>query len=95
MTSKEQARQKQPSFLENMKGFEEVYEDELLAGTQVMSGRWKKTPTMWRSKVQCERFVIRDTKLLWQTTPKLFSTLKSVKANSCTHNHFKVGTRRF
>ena len=27
---------------------------------------------------------IRDTKLLWQTTHKLFSTLKSVKANSCT-----------
>ena len=36
-----------------MKVFEEVYEDELLAGTHVMSGRWvdtMKTPTMWRSK---------------------------------------------
>ena len=38
--------------------------------------------------------VIRDTKLLWQNTHKLFSTLKSVKANSCTHSHLKVGTRR-
>ena len=36
-----------------MKVFEEVYEDELPAGTHVMSGRWvdtMKTPTMWRSK---------------------------------------------
>ena len=36
-----------------MKVFEEVYEDELLAGTHVMSGRWvhtMKTPTMWRSE---------------------------------------------
>ena len=36
-----------------MKVFEEVYEDELLAGTHVMSGRWVetiKTPTVWRSK---------------------------------------------
>ena len=38
---------------------------------------------------------IRDTKLLWQTTHKLSSTPKSVKANSCTHNHPKAGTRRF
>ena len=53
VTSKEQARQKQLDFLESMKVFEEVYEDELLAGTHVMSGRWvdtMKTPTMWRSK---------------------------------------------
>ena len=53
VTSKEQARQKQLDFLESMKDFEEVYEDELLAGTHVMSGRWvdtMKTPTMWRSK---------------------------------------------
>ena len=40
VTSKEQARQKQLDFLKSMKVFEEVYEDELLAGT----------PTMWRSK---------------------------------------------
>ena len=36
-----------------MKVFEEVYEEELLAGTHVMSGRWvdaMKTPTMWISK---------------------------------------------
>ena len=53
VTSKEQARQKQLYFLESMKVFEEVYEDELPAGTHVMSGRWldtMKTPTMWRSK---------------------------------------------
>ena len=53
VTSKEQARQKQLDFLGNMKIFEEVYEDELPAGTHVMSGRWvdtMKTPTMWRSK---------------------------------------------
>ena len=39
VTSKEQARQKQLDYLESMKVFEEVYEDELLAGTHVMSGR--------------------------------------------------------
>ena len=53
VTSKEQARQKKPHFLEGMKVFEELYEDELLAGTHVMSGRWvdtMKTPTLWRSK---------------------------------------------
>ena len=53
VTSKEQARQKQLDFLESMEVFEEVYEDELPAGTHVMSGRWvdtMKTPTMWRSK---------------------------------------------
>ena len=53
VTSKEQARQKQLDSLESMKVFEEVYEDEFLAGTHVMSGRWvdtMKTPTMWRSK---------------------------------------------
>ena len=47
--SKEQARQKQLDFSESMKVFEEAHEDELLAGTQVMSGRWEdtmKTPTM-------------------------------------------------
>ena len=58
VTSKEQARQKQLDFLESMKGFEEVYEDELLAGTHVMSGRWvdtMKTPTMWRSKYTARR----------------------------------------
>ena len=52
VTSKEQARQKQLDVLESMKVFEEVYEDELPAGTHVMSGRWvdtMKTPTMWRS----------------------------------------------
>ena len=49
VTSKEQARQKQLDFLESMK----VFEDELPAGTHVMSDRWvdtMKTPTMWRSK---------------------------------------------
>ena len=53
VTSKEQARQKQLDFLEIMKVFEEVYEDELPAGTHVMSGRWvdtMKTPTTRRSK---------------------------------------------
>ena len=39
VTSKEQARQKQLDFLESMKVFEEVYENELLAGTHAMSGR--------------------------------------------------------
>ena len=39
VTSKEQARQKQLYFFESMKVFEEVYEDELPAGTHVMSGR--------------------------------------------------------
>ena len=53
VTSKEQARQKQLDFLESMKVFEEVYEDELPAGTHVMSSRWvdtMKTPTTWSSK---------------------------------------------
>ena len=53
VTSKEQARQKQFDFLESMKVFEEVYEDELPAGTHIMSGLWvdtMKSPTMWRSK---------------------------------------------
>ena len=57
VTSKEQARQKQLDFLESMKVFEEVYENELPAGTHVMSGRWvgmMKNPTLWR--VHCERF---------------------------------------
>ena len=49
-----QARQQQLDFLETMKVFEEVYEDELPAGTHVMSGRWvdamKKLPKMSRSK---------------------------------------------
>ena len=38
VTFKEQARQKQLDLLESMKGFEDVYEDELPAGTHVMSG---------------------------------------------------------
>ena len=53
MTFKEQARQKQPYFLESMKVYEDVYGDDLLAGTHVLSGRWvdtMKTPTVWRSK---------------------------------------------
>ena len=53
VTSKEQARQKEVDFLESMRVFEEMYEDELPAGTHVMSGRWvgtMKTPTLWRSK---------------------------------------------
>ena len=105
VTSKEQARQKQLYFLESMKVFEEVYEDELPAGTHVMSGRrvdTMKTPTMWRdpsalreltknltmTKVALQQQqqyrasvwswqgvstnVIRDTKLLWQTTRTSF-----------------------
>ena len=40
VTSKEQTRQKKLDFLESMKVFEEVYEDELPAGTHVMLGRW-------------------------------------------------------
>ena len=40
VTFKEQARQKQPDFLESTKVFEEVYDDELPAGTHVMSSRW-------------------------------------------------------
>ena len=53
MTTKEQARKKQLDFLESMKVYKEVYEDELSAGAHVMSGRWvdtMNTPTMWRSK---------------------------------------------
>ena len=53
VTSKEQARQKQLDFLESMEVFEEVYVDDLPAGTHVMSGHWVdtlKTPTVWRSK---------------------------------------------
>ena len=53
VTSKEQTRQKKLDFLESMKVYEEVYEDDLPAGTHVMSGRWvdaMKTPTVWRSK---------------------------------------------
>ena len=53
VTSKEQARQNQLDPQESMKVFEEVYEDELFAGTYVMSCRWvdtMKTPTMCRSK---------------------------------------------
>ena len=53
VTSKEQARQKRIDFLESMKVCDEVYEDDLPAGTHVMSGRWvdtMKTPTVWRSK---------------------------------------------
>ena len=39
VTSREQARQKQLDFLESMKVYEEVSEDDLPAGTHVMSGR--------------------------------------------------------
>ena len=51
VTTKEQARKKQLDFLESMKVYEEVYADDLPAGTRVMSGRWvdaMKTPTVWR-----------------------------------------------
>ena len=127
VTSKEQARQKQLDFLESVKVFEEVYEDELPAGTHVKSGSWvdtMKTPTRWRSQctarscqephsdegcfaatatIQGIRMswqgvstnVIRDTKLVWQITLKLSSTLKFVKAHSCTDTLLKAGTRRF
>ena len=53
VTTKEQAREKQLDFLESMKVYEEVYADDLPAGTRIMSGRWvdtMKTPTVWRSK---------------------------------------------
>ena len=53
VTTKEQARKKQLDFLESMKVYEEVYVDDLPAGTHVMSGRWvdtTKTPTVWRCK---------------------------------------------
>ena len=53
VTTKEKARKQQLDFLENMKVYEEVYVDDLLAGTHIMSGRWvdtMKTPTVWRSK---------------------------------------------
>ena len=58
VTSKEQARQQQLDFLETMRVFEEVYEDELPAGTHVMSGRWvgtMKTPNSVEIQVHCER----------------------------------------
>ena len=58
MTSKEQARLKQLEFLESMKVFEEVYEDELPPGTHVISGRWvdtMKTPKCVEVQAQCER----------------------------------------
>ena len=57
VTSKEQARQKQLDFLESRKVFEEVYEDELLAGTHVMSGCWvdtMKTPKCGDPRTQRE-----------------------------------------
>ena len=38
--------------------------------------------------------VIRDTKLLWPTTHKRSSTLKSAKVNSCLCNQLEGGTRR-
>ena len=50
VTSKEQAHQKQLHFSESIKVFEGVREDELPAGTHVMSGRGvdtMKTPSMW------------------------------------------------
>ena len=56
VTSKEQAPQKQLDLLESMKVFEEVYEDELLAGTHVMSGRWvDKNANSLEIQVHCER----------------------------------------
>ena len=39
--------------------FDEVYEDELRAGTHVMSGRWvdtMKSPTVWRSKYTAQGY---------------------------------------
>ena len=59
VTSKEQARQKQLYFLESTKVLEEVYEDELLAGTHLMSGRWvrydEKLQQCGDIQVHCER----------------------------------------
>ena len=122
VTSKEQARQKQLDFLEIIKVFEEVHEDEVPAGTHVTSGRWVdtlKTPTMWYTARGYEEphsdegcfaatATIKGIRMLLARcldkrdqgheasvadyTHKLFSTLKSVKANSCTHNHLKAGT---
>ena len=110
VNSREQARQKQFDFLESIKVYEEVYEDDLLAGTNVMSGWWVETtkmPTVWRSKdtargheePQSDEGCFAATatiqgicmllarcldkrdqgKLLWPTTHKLSSTLKSRK----------------
>ena len=59
VTSKVQARKKQLDFLESMKVHEEVYVDDLPAGTHVMSGRWvdtmKKTPNSLEVQVHRER----------------------------------------
>ena len=54
VTTKEQARKKQLDFLESMKVYEEVYVDDLPAGTHVMTGRWVGTmitSTVWRFQV--------------------------------------------
>ena len=53
VTTKEQPRKKQLVFLESTKVYEEVYVDDVPAGTHVMSGGWvdtMQTPTVWRSK---------------------------------------------
>ena len=63
VTTKEHARLKQLDFLESMKVFEEVYEDDLLAGTHVMSGRWvdtMKTTTVWRSNYTSRGYAESD-----------------------------------
>ena len=58
VSSKEQARQKQLGFLERMKVFEDVYEDEMPAGTHVKSGRWVRhdeNSDNVEIQVHCER----------------------------------------
>ena len=80
VTSKEKARQKQLDFLESMKVFEEVYEDELLAGTHVTSGRWvhtMKTPTMWRS------FTLREVTKNLTTTKGALQQQQQYRASVC------------
>ena len=121
--SKEQACQKQLDFLESMKVFEEVYEDELPAGTYVMSGRWEdtmKTPTLCRSKNTARGYeephsdegcfaataTIQGIRMLLARCldkrdqgheafvadcTQASSTLKSAKANNCTHSHLRCG----
>ena len=57
VTSKEQARQKQLDFLESMKVFEEVYEDELSAGTRHVRplGTHDENSNNVEIQVHCER----------------------------------------
>ena len=57
VTSKEQARQKQLDFLESMRVFEEMYEDELPAGTRHVwpLGGHDENSNILEIQVHCER----------------------------------------